>query len=114
MYKMYLIKEYPLKIKVVCDKCSQKGYIDKNCYSCHGKGIHNKTFMVWKIKEKKVIIDKINRDSKTKQLKYWTDLSCFYIDEDRLIHFTINDANKECHKRNVQKYGIEFAKQYLK
>ena len=111
MCKMYRIKEFPLKIQVSCEKCSAKGYIAENCYSCNGKGIHNKTLLVYAVRPYEIV--KIDRDSKTRELRYWEDESCYFDEDLHLIHFTIKDALAESKKRNIEKYGLEFVKQYL-
>jgi DnaJ-class molecular chaperone len=113
MYEMYMIQEYPLKIQVTCKKCSDKGYINKNCSSCNGKGLHYKTLSIWKTRPRIKTIDKIDRDSKTNELRYWEDMSCFFEESSKYIHFNKKDADRECKNRNIEKYGLEFYKQYL-
>lgn len=113
MYEMYVIQEYPFKTQVACEKCSSKGYINKKCPSCNGKGLHYKTLSVWKVRPRTKTIDKIDRDSKTKELRYWEDMSCFYEDNSKLIHFNNKDAKRECDERNIGKSGLDFFKQYL-
>lgn len=114
MYKMYLIKEYPFKIQVPCQHCSDRGYINKTCNACNGKGIHNKTLTIYKVGERVKDIDKIDRDSETGDLRYWEDMSCYFPERLHLIHFNIKDARSECSKRNIEKYGIDFYRQYLR
>ena len=114
MYTMYSIKEVPFKIQVPCQRCSDNGYINKNCATCNGKGIHNKMLPIRKVRERANEIVKIDRDSGTGELRYWEDMSCFYYESSLLIHFNKRDAIKECDKRNIEKYGIDFFKQYLR
>lgn len=113
VYIMYSIREKPFKLQVPCKNCSDKGYIDKTCHACNGKGIHNKGFMAYEVNRRTEEIEKIDRDSKTGELRYWEDLSCFYYESSKLIHFNKKDAQHECDKRNIEKFGREFYKQYL-
>lgn len=125
MYQMYSIKEIPIKIPVSCEFCSKIGFINKNCPKCGGRGIHNKTIKIWKTKPRIIEIVKINRAStnyyykgeliiEKNELIYWIDNSSHYNENDKLIHFTKIDAQNECDKRNIEKYGIDFYKQYIK
>jgi hypothetical protein len=113
MYTMHLVKEYPLKIQVTCQKCSDLGYINKTCSACNGKGVHNKTLIIYKVDRKPWEIIKIDRDSKTGILRYWDDESCYFSEEKHLMHFTIKDTQNECDRRNIEKHGLDFYKQYL-
>jgi len=112
-YKMYSIKEQSLKIQVPCQKCFAKGFVDNNCHACNGKGVHNKTLIVWEVREKPTIVEKIDRESKTGELRYWTEIDCFYEESGKYIHFNKKDAQKECDKRNIEKYGLDIFKQFL-
>lgn len=112
MYEMFYINEYPIKIQVACKHCASKGYIDKNCNRCNGKGVHNKTKLIWKVQNKLYKIDKIDRDSNEGELRYWEDMSSYFEEKSKRMHFTKQDAQKECTMRNIQKYGVDFVKQY--
>ena len=114
MYIMYSIREKPFKIQVPCRNCAEKGYINKSCQACNGKGIHNKIFIAYKVNEREEKIEKIDREDKTGELRYWEDSSNFFYESSKLIHFNKEDAKTECDKRNIEKYGIEFYKQYLR
>lgn len=100
-YFMYRIKQEKYKIKVVCEKCYQNGEVIKTCQSCGGKGVHNKTKIKWVVHKRSYIIDKIDRDSEG-NLRYWEDMSCYFEESEKLIHFTYKDALKECKKRNKE------------
>lgn len=106
---MYRIVGKPLSIRVVCSHCYERGYVDPKCKKCGGKGTHKKTLMVWKVDtrpEKVVKIDRTSRDylninlSKG-ELRYWTSLSDFYAEDSKLLHFSIEMAQKECDARNA-------------
>lgn len=109
--EMYKIKEEEVTIKVPCEACYKKGMVVYDCHKCGGKGIHNKTIKVWKVARKTVTMEKINR-GKSDQLyhgkqtsydgglQYWTGDSEFYNENDLYLHFTKEDAQKECDKRN--------------
>lgn len=113
MYITYLIKEKPFKIQVPCKHCSDKGYINKSCQACNGKGIHNKTFSSYVVRERDMEIVKIDRDVNG-ELRYWEDMSCYFEEKSKLIHFSRKDAKIECDKRNIGTFGTEFFRQYLR
>lgn len=96
---MYRIKEIDYKVQVVCNKCHSSGEVLKNCYECGGKGVHNKTKKKWAVHIHPITIDKIDRD-KNGELRFWTDMSCFFQEKDKLVHFTFKDALNECWNRN--------------
>lgn len=109
--EMYKIREEEITIKVPCESCYEKGMVVHDCHKCGGKGIHNKTIKVWKVARKTVTIEKISRGGSNqfyhgKQtsydggLQYWTGSSEFYNEHDLYLHFTKEDAQKECDKRN--------------
>ena len=99
--EMYKITPTTTKIKVTCQKCTGIGIVDDNCKYCGGKGTHYKTLAFWKIASKPVIIEKINR-SKNGELRYWGDSSSFFAEDGKYLHFTKEDAEKECNRRNSQ------------
>ena len=114
VYIMYSITEKSFKIQVPCKHCADKGYINKSCQACNGKGIHNKSFAVYEVNHRDKEIVKIDRESKTGELRYWEDMSCFYYESSKRIHFNKLDAKIECSKRNIEKFGEEFYRQYLR
>jgi hypothetical protein len=97
--KMYKIKLEDYKIQVVCENCYNKGFIDSKCHKCGGKGIHNKTKQKWVVHKYLETIDRIDRDNNG-NLRYWTDMSCFYSESNKIVHFTYKDALRECLRRN--------------
>jgi len=99
--QMYQIKLQDYKIKVVCNKCYRNGQVDEKCTQCGGKGIHNKTKQKWEVSKNPIIIDKINRDEDG-ELLYWEDMSCFFRESDKLLHFSHKDALNECKRRNKE------------
>lgn len=109
--EMYKIREEDMKIQIPCDRCLEKGIIDRICSKCGGKGLHNKTIKVWNIAPKTVTVEAISRGTKdpfhrniqtsfTDGLRYWTSSSEFYNEADLYLHFTKDDAQRECDKRN--------------
>lgn len=109
--EMYRIREEETKIKIPCERCLEKGIIDRACSKCGGKGVHSKTIKVWKAAPKSVTVEKIDRSSgdnfcKGTQtsykngLRYWTGHYEFYNEADMYLHFTKSEAQKECDKRN--------------
>lgn len=109
--EMYRIRQEEVRIKVPCSRCAEKGIVDKTCNKCGGKGVHHKTILVWKVAPKTVTVDKIDRSSKNSYyhgtqttyeggLRYWTGMSEFYNEENKRLHFTKEDAQKECNRRN--------------
>lgn len=109
--EMYKIRQEDMRIKLPCERCLEKGIIDKGCNKCGGDGVHHKTIKVWKVAPRTETIKKIDRSSKDSfyhstqtsyegGLRYWTGMSEFYNEADRYLHFTKSDAQKECDKRN--------------
>lgn len=109
--EMYRIREEETKIKVPCERCFEKGIIDRTCSKCGGKGVHSKTIKVWKVAPNTVTVEKINRSSSDNfyngtqtsyknGLRYWTSYYDFYNEADLFLHFTKSEAQKECDKRN--------------
>ena len=99
--QMYHIKLQDYKIKVVCNKCYHNGQVDEKCSECGGKGIHNKTKQKWEVSKKLVSIDKIDRDEDG-ELRYWEDKDSFFYEMDKYLHFSYQDANNECKRRNKE------------
>ena len=111
--EMYKIREEEVKIKVPCERCLEKGIIDRTCFKCGGNGIHRKTIKVWKVAPKTVTVERIDRsssdnfykDAQTSYkngLRYWTSYYDFYNEADMYLHFTKSEAQKECDKRNEE------------
>lgn len=98
---MYRIKLEDYKIQIVCEHCYWNGQVNKLCNKCGGKGIHNKTKQQWVVCKHSQPIDKIDRD-KDGDLRYWEDMSSFYEESSKLIHFTYKDALNECKRRNSE------------
>ena len=42
-------------------------------------------------------------------LRYWEDASCYYAEQEKLIHFTKQGAAAECRKRNHKLHGSMLA-----
>lgn len=110
--EMYRIRKEDMKIKVPCERCLEKGIVNKYCHRCGGNGTHNKTIKVWKVAPRTVTVEKIDRASKDSYykgvqtsyvggLRYWTGASEFFNEEDKYLHFNKNDAQEECDKRNM-------------
>lgn len=51
--------------------------------------------------------------NKEGSLRYWTNSVDFYTEDSKMVHFIAKDADKECSRRNIERYGIEFCKQLL-
>lgn len=116
--KAWILKLVPDKIQVVCESCHRNGKIDSKCPVCGGKGIHNKTQWKWVVSKCQTDIVKIDRDPKTGELRYWTDMSCFFpetIEEfnrypgpicnnyphgAHLVHFNYSEAVTEADRLN--------------
>lgn len=97
--QMYRIKMNDYKVSIVCDHCYSNGEVDIHCKQCGGKGVHNKTKQRWEVHHRLEDINKINRDENG-EIRYWTDMSCFFSESDNFLHFTKEDAMIECNKRN--------------
>lgn len=115
--EMYRIRKEEMKFKVPCESCLEKGMVDGTCPKCGGKGIHSKTIKVWKVAPKTVTVEKIDRSSSDSfykgvqtsyknGLRYWTGQNDFYNDAEMYMHFTKNEAQKECNKRNEGIKGL--------
>lgn len=98
--EMYKIKEFDEAVTVPCSLCADKGIIDQSCNRCNGKGVHKRTIHPYRICRRTVTIIKIDRDSKTSNLRYWTSSSEYFPEEQKLVHFTEEDAQEECKRRN--------------
>ena len=98
--EMYKIKEFDEAVMVPCSLCAERGVIAADCGKCGGKGVHKKTIHPYRICRRTVTIIKIDRDSKTSNLRYWTSSSEYFPEERKLVHFTEEDAQEECTRRN--------------
>lgn len=98
--KFYRIELNDYKIQVVCDRCYNNGQVNPRCNECGGKGVHSKTKQKWEISNSLELLDKIDRDENG-ELRYWIDSSSYFREEDKLIHFSFNDALGECNRRNA-------------
>ena len=111
--EMYKIYKKEVRIKVPCEQCLANGIVDGACRKCGGNGVHNKTLQVWTVSHHTEKVEKIDRSSEDRYykgtqttyvggLRYWTSYSEFYNEEDRILHFNKNDAQKECDRRNTE------------
>ena len=111
--EMYGIREEDLKIKVPCERCAKNGIVNKECYLCGGNGVRSKTIKVWKVAPGTVVVEAINRASSDEYykdiqvsykggLRYWISSSECFNEENKLLHFNIDDAQEECDRRNVE------------
>lgn len=117
--KMWTISLRPFKVKVVCEHCKQRGYVSQKCNACGGAGTHNKTQHRWVVNKLPTEVVKIDRDTKTGNLRYWTSLSDFYYESQEELslkwypelynhypngvhfaHFNIKDAQVEVNRLN--------------
>lgn len=98
--EMYRIKEFDETVTVPCALCADKGIVDKSCNRCNGKGVHKRTIRPFRISRRTETIIKIDRDSKTSNLRYWTSSTEYFPEEQKLVHFTEEDAKEECTRRN--------------
>ena len=110
--EMYRIRKEDVRIKIPCERCYEKGIVDKGCSKCGGNGVHKKTIQVWKVAPRTVVVEKIDRSSKNSYyynvqteyeggLRYWTGAEEYYNEEERILHFNKEDAQEECNRRNV-------------
>ena len=108
--EMYKIREEDVKITVPCEYCSTKGFVNKNCSRCGGHGKYKKTIKAWKVAPKTVTVEKINRTGVTEagylgyvgDLRYWISNHICYSEKEKILHFTKDDAQGECDKRNKE------------
>lgn len=110
---MFRIKEVEQRITIPCEFCLKKGIVDMKCPKCGGKGTHKKTIKIWKVMPRTELVLKINRASKDYsfagriivsegELRYWVSESDYFAESDRLLHFTYQDAEQECKRRNAE------------
>ena len=109
---MFILYKKPLKYKVICEKCKERGWVDENCYKCGGHGIRNRTNYIWDYKP--IEIERIDRESFSGDLRYWEDNDNFYLESNRLIQPSERDAKRECERRNERDNGEEFCKKFIK
>lgn len=76
----YTISLQPRKIRVVCEHCRDRGYVSTNCNKCGGNGSHNKTQLFWVVNKRQTEIVKIDRDKETGKLRYWTNMSEYFLE----------------------------------
>ena len=106
--EMYKIRQEEVKIKVPCERCLDKGIVDKYCHKCGGNGSHNKTIKVWKVAPKTetvVDIDRSTEDSfyKGVQTSYKSGLRYFGL---VWVSFSMRKTSiyisvKKMHRKNV-------------
>ena len=112
LIEMYRIREEDVRIKIPCERCLEKGIVDKNCPKCGGNGVHKKTIKVWKVAPRTVTVEKIDRETKNwcykgvqhghiGELRYWYSYSEYFREESKLLHFNEDDAQRECDRRNA-------------
>lgn len=99
--EMHRIKFEDYKVIVACEHCYKRGEVVSNCNACGGKGTHLKTKKRWGIPKNKIHIVLIDRD-KNGVLRFWEDKSCYFSESEKIVHFTLADAAKECAIRNKQ------------
>lgn len=115
--EMYRIKLKDVKVKVPCESCYKKGIVDVRCPKCAGIGTHKKTVKAWAVTKKKETVVAINRAEEDAfykgvqiqhkgELRYWINTSEFYQETEKVLHFSENDAQKECDRRNEKIAGI--------
>lgn len=93
--EMYKIEEHAIKYPKVCENCYSLGYVDSKCSQCGGKGVINKSKKIWEVCKYKEKISYITGD-----VKYWTAYSDYYSSRSKIVHFSQEDAERECSIRN--------------
>lgn len=96
--EMYRIRQDSIKLHVPCHLCVSAGVIIENCHACNGKGWHNKTFPYWIISKRTTTIERIDKDEHG--YRFWTGPSEYFPEENHIVHFTKDEAQKECDLRN--------------
>ena len=111
-HKAWVLKMRPRVIRVVCESCHKKGFVQDSCPVCGGKGSHKKTQMAWTVSPNQIDIEKIDRDPKTGMLRYWTSLSEFFCETTshapyqgypygvHFVHFNYKEAVNEADRLN--------------
>lgn len=100
-YRMFRIYERNLKKTITCKSCTKRGEVLRNCAECGGKGVRNKSYKAWDVKNYMYDCYKIDRDKDTKLLRFWDahDSNC-YFEENTRVFFEKEDAIKKCMELN--------------
>ena len=104
--EIYRIKDTAETVMVPCEVCVARGIVSAECGKCGGKGIHKRTIYPWRVAKKTETVIKIDRDSRTAGLRYWTSSTEYFAEENKIAHFTKEDAEDECARRN-KAMGLE-------
>lgn len=115
MFSMFVLRPYTKKHRVVCPACVERGEVLDICPICHGSATKGKTLNQYYVKDKPIVIERIDRDSETGILRYWEDKSNFYYETVypevhkytpvvphgvHLCHYTESSAKAECKRIN--------------
>lgn len=120
--EMYKIYQENIEIIVPCERCIKGGNKNESCSKCGGIGVYNSSINIWKIDPVPVMITDIDRASKNRYykgkqvcyeggLRYWAGVGDFFNEGDKYLHFTREDAQDECDRRN--KGIIDVIKNYV-
>lgn len=113
MYKMYKITKKGAKLTVVCENCHERGFVSKKCHMCGGHGFRKRTVDYWYVSKHLENIEKIDRAKfqseycgqilcEQGELRYWSSANEFFAESSKLLHFSYDDAESECFRRNVK------------
>ena len=112
---MFFIRLTSQKHKKVCHVCAERGEVIDSCKVCHGQGVKVWRIPAYEVKEKPVLIERVDRDPKTGILRYWEDASVFCYDAVdsslnryvpdvpygvHLMHDSYKSAQAECERVN--------------
>lgn len=104
--EMFRIKEVSdTRVRTVCKECYKRGLIGSYCDNCDGKGWVFKHGH-WAVQERPINIVCIDRDE-SGELRYWEDDSNHYLESQKLLHFSRDDAAEECKRRNNINYTLK-------
>lgn len=111
----YKLTPTTTKFRAVCTACARRGRIVEDCKTCHGSGEVMRSHMKYELNRRPIDIVKVDRDSRTGIIRYWTDMSEFfyetvtpslnkYVPEVphgiHLVHKSLLDAENEANRIN--------------
>lgn len=107
---MYEICSKDLFVDAICETCKDLDCADPNCSLCKGKGTYKKVIHKWEVSNNLVRVYNIDRDYNScitpSSLRYWITFGQYVDESDRLLHFSKEDAQKECDYRNMLTQSI--------
>lgn len=77
---MFVLRPFTKTRKIVCTACAQSIEVLTSCSKCHGNGVTTQHIPQYRVQDRPILIERVDRDPDTGILRYWEN-SCEFFHE---------------------------------